>query len=80
MSVIKWYEVCCDICGAAINHYLHYKPSIKQLREDCGKVVISNGKLVVICKNCNKINENVLKQRIIEIVADDMLISKEIAD
>ena len=80
MSVIKWYEVCCDICGAAINHYLHYKPSIKQLREDCGKVVISHGKLVVICKNCNKMDENTLKQRIIEIVADDMLINKEITD
>ena len=80
MSVIKRYEVCCDICGAAINHYLHYKPSITQLRKDCGKVAISNGKLVVICKNCNKMNENTLKQRIIEIIADDMLINKEIAD
>ena len=80
MSVIKWYEVCCDICGTAINHYLHYKPSIKQLREDCGKVVISYGKLVIICKNCNKMGEDILKQRIIEIIADDMLINKEIAD
>lgn len=80
MSVIKCYEVCCDICGAGINHYLHYKPSIKQLREDCGKVVISHGKLVVICKNCNEIDEYTLKQRVIEIVADDMLINKEIAD
>lgn len=80
MSVIKCYEVCCDICGAAINHYLHYKPSIEQLKEDCGKVVISNGRLVTICENCNEMNEYTLKQRIIEIVAKDMLINKEIAD
>lgn len=80
MSVIKCYEVYCDICGAAINHYVHYKPSIEQLKEDCGKVVISHGKLVTICENCNKMNEYTLKQRIIEIVANDMLINKEIAD
>lgn len=80
MSVIKCYEVRCDICGATINHYVHYKPSIEQLKEDCGKVVISHGKLVTICENCNEMNEYTLKQRIIEIVADDMLINKEIAD
>lgn len=80
MSVIKYYEVCCDICGASINHYVHYKPSIKQLREDCGKVIISHGKLVVICKNCDEMDKDTLKQRIIEIVANDMLINKEIAD
>lgn len=80
MSVIKYYKVCCDICGAYINHYVHYKPSINQLKEDCGKVVISHGKLVTICENCNKMDENTLKQRIIEIVADDMLINKEITD
>lgn len=80
MSVIKCYEVCCDICGAAINHYVHYKPSIEQLKEDCGKVVISHGKLVTICENCNEMYTDILKQRIIEIVANDMLINKEIAD
>ena len=80
MSVIKWYEVCCDICGAGINHYMHYKPSINQLKEDCGKVVISHGKLVTICENCNEMDEYTLKQRIIEIVANDILINKEIAD
>ena len=73
MSVTKWYEVCCDICGAAINHYFHYKPSIKQLREDCGKVVISHGKVVTICETCNEMDENTLKQKIIKIVADDII-------
>lgn len=73
MSVIKWYNVCCDICGTTINNYFHYKPSIKRLKEDCGKVVISHGKLVTICENCNKMDEYTLKQRIIEIVADDII-------
>lgn len=52
MSITKWYEVCCDKCGVAINHYSHYKPSIKQLREDCGRVRINNGHVCLICKSC----------------------------
>lgn len=48
----KIYEVSCDKCGVAINHYLHYKPSIKQLREDCGRIRINNGKVILICKGC----------------------------
>lgn len=52
MSITKWYEVCCDKCGVAINHYLHYKPSIKQLREDCGRVRINNGNIRIICRDC----------------------------
>ena len=52
MSITKWYEVCCDKCGVAINHYSHYKPSIKQLREDCGRIRINNGKVIITCKGC----------------------------
>lgn len=52
MSITKWYEVCCDKCGVAINHYSHYKPSIKQLREDCGRVRINNGNIRIICRDC----------------------------
>lgn len=52
MSITKWYEVCCDKCGVAINHYSHYKPSIKQLREDCGRVRINNGHIRIICRDC----------------------------
>lgn len=48
----KIYEVSCDKCGVAINHYLHYKPSIKQLREDCGRIRINNGHVRLICKSC----------------------------
>lgn len=48
----KIYEVSCDKCGATINHYLHYKPSLKQLREDCGRVRINNGHVHLICKSC----------------------------
>lgn len=31
---------------------MHYKPSIKQLREDCGRVRINNGHVRLICKSC----------------------------
>lgn len=73
MSIIKYYEVSCDICGAGIKHYIHYKPSIKQLRKDCGRVVINNGKIVTICNECNSKDEHVLKQRIIEVITNDII-------
>lgn len=73
MNVIKYYEVCCDICGAYINHYVHYKPSINHLKEDCGKVVISHSKVITICENCNEMDKNTLKQRIIEVATNDII-------
>ena len=57
MSITRWYEVCCDNCGAVINHYIHYKPTIKELKKDCGSVVIHNGKVITICDECNKKNK-----------------------
>ena len=54
MSITKWYEACCDNCGAVINHYIHYKPAIKELKKDCGRVVIRNGTVITICDECNK--------------------------
>ena len=54
MSFTKWYEACCDNCGAVINHYIHYKPTIKELKKDCGRVVIRNGTVITICDECNK--------------------------
>lgn len=73
MSVRKYYEVSCDICGKTINHYNHYKPSLKQLQKDCGRIVISNGKVVTICDKCNKKDERVIKQRVIEVIANDIV-------
>lgn len=58
MSITKWYEVCCDVCGVAINHYKDYKPSLKQLREDCGKVRINNSKIRIVCKDCVEAKSN----------------------
>lgn len=30
----KWYEVTCDYCGAAINHYASLKPTMAELEAD----------------------------------------------
>ena len=57
MSITRWYEACCNNCGAVINHYIHYKPTIKELKKDCGRVVIRNGKVITICDECNKKNK-----------------------
>lgn len=55
MPVRKYYEVTCDKCGQVINHYIYYKPSLKQLRKDCGIVRINNGKIITICEDCVKV-------------------------
>lgn len=52
MAIVKYYEVSCDKCGVTINHYINYKPSLKQLRKDCGRVRINDGKVILICKDC----------------------------
>ena len=54
MAITKVYEVDCNKCGQLINHYFHYKPSLKELREDSGRVRINNGKIITICKDCVK--------------------------
>lgn len=54
MAITKVYEVTCDKCSKTINHYIHYKPSLKQLRKDCGIVRINNGKVITICEDCAK--------------------------
>lgn len=58
MTITKVYEVACDKCGQVINHYIHYKPSLKQLRKDCGKVIINNGKIRIVCKDCVEAKNN----------------------
>lgn len=58
MSIIKRYEVNCDICGVVIKRYLHYKPSLKQFREDCGRVRINNSTVIIICKSCVEVENN----------------------
>ena len=58
MAIIKIYEVACDKCCQVINHYIHYKPSLKQLRKDCGIVRINNGKVRIICKGCVEAENN----------------------
>lgn len=73
MSVRKYYEVSCDICGKTIIYYNHYKPSLKQLREDCERIVINNGKVVSICDECNRKDEKVIKQKVIEIIVNDII-------
>jgi len=30
----KWWELCCDFCGSAINHYMGNKLSYKELIDD----------------------------------------------
>lgn len=58
MPIRKYYEVTCEVCFKVINHYNHYKPSLKQLRKDCGIVRINNGNIYIICKDCaEKINK-----------------------
>lgn len=52
--ITKVYEVTCDKCGVCINHYIRYKPTMKELRHDCGKVIIRNGKIITICDKCIK--------------------------
>lgn len=52
--ITKLYEVTCDKCGVCINHYIHHKPTIKELRKDCGKVIIVNGKIKLLCDECAK--------------------------
>ena len=37
----KWYEVTCDYCGAAVNHYPGVKPTRKELEND-GLVVFKD--------------------------------------
>lgn len=32
--VQKWYEVTCDYCGVAINHYIGIRPTRKMLEDD----------------------------------------------
>lgn len=32
--ITKWYEVTCDWCGGAINHYIDKKPSKKMLKDE----------------------------------------------
>ena len=58
MAITKVYEVTCDKCGQAINHYIHYKPSLKQLRKDCGIVRINNGNIRIVCKDCVEAKNN----------------------
>lgn len=47
----KWYEVSCDYCGCAVNHYT-YRPTATDLRKDGIKVVWRNGKLLAFCDKC----------------------------
>lgn len=58
MSIRKYYEVTCEVCSKVINHYSHYKPSLKQLRKDCGIVRINNGKIRIVCKDCAEAKNN----------------------
>ncbi len=50
----KWYEVSCDICGIALNHYIALKPTPTKLRHDGIKVIINNGKVHTYCEECYK--------------------------
>lgn len=49
-----------------------FKPSLKHLKEDC-KIVLTQKRVVTICNECNDKDEFILKQRIIEVVANDMI-------
>ena len=56
MSIVKWYEVSCDICGKAINHY-RYRPTTNDLKE-CGVKIkrINKSEIKIICDECvNKV-------------------------
>lgn len=37
----KWYEVTCDYCADAINHYIGNKPSRQEMVDD-GIIVVNN--------------------------------------
>lgn len=37
----KWYELTCDNCRTAINHYLNHRPTRAMLKED-GVICIDN--------------------------------------
>lgn len=71
MSFRIHYVVHCDICNKTITCY-DFKPSLKQLKEDC-KIVLTQKIVVTICNECNDKDEFILKQRIIEVVANDMM-------
>lgn len=58
MPIRKYYEVTCEVCSKVINHYSSYKPSLKQLRKDCGIVRINNGKIRIVCKDCVEAKSN----------------------
>lgn len=49
----KWYEVSCDGCGIALNHYT-FSPTPTRLRQDGIKVRIYNGKKHTYCSECFK--------------------------
>lgn len=49
---MKYYEVSCDSCGHALNHYGKLKPTPTDLRRDGIKVIINNGKTLVYCDEC----------------------------
>lgn len=50
--ITKLYEVTCDRCGACINHYIGNRPTMHELKSDCGKVIISGSKTILICNGC----------------------------
>lgn len=31
--ITRWYEVTCDNCNCALNHYINIKPTIKILKK-----------------------------------------------
>ena len=51
MSVYKYYEVSCDVCGKVINHY-PYRPTRTDLKEDDAIMKYVNGKVKIICQDC----------------------------
>ena len=51
MSIYKYYEMSCDICGKAINRYL-YRPTRSDLKKDGGVMKYVNGKVKIICQEC----------------------------
>lgn len=59
MAIYKYYKVYCDKCNNLIITYRDYKPSITQLRKDCGKVRINNGKPIILCESCCNIEKSI---------------------
>ena len=51
MSIYKYYEVSCDVCGKVINHY-PYRPTRNDLKKDVGVMKYVNGKVKIICQDC----------------------------